>query len=93
MDNHHLDNGSTRCVLKVDIIKAFDIVSYNFIIQGLRAISIPDRIVKWNQTCLSIIHFSVALKGEVYGFFRCLLGVLGRVNFSPFNSLSWPWRA
>ncbi|XP_031257652.1 uncharacterized protein LOC116115659 [Pistacia vera] len=43
--NYHLEGTSPRCALKVDIRKAFDIVSWDFIFFGLRTIGIPERMV------------------------------------------------
>ncbi|KAJ6904458.1 hypothetical protein NC652_022464 [Populus alba x Populus x berolinensis] len=38
MHNYHLNNGAARCALKVDLRKAFDTVSWEFILAGLQAI-------------------------------------------------------
>jgi hypothetical protein len=41
MHNYHLNKGLARCALKVDLKKAFNIVSWDFILAGLEAITVP----------------------------------------------------
>ncbi|KAG6780113.1 hypothetical protein POTOM_012965 [Populus tomentosa] len=42
MHNYHLNRGPARCALKVDLRKAFDTISWPYILMGLKAIGIPD---------------------------------------------------
>ncbi|XP_034915333.1 uncharacterized protein [Populus alba] len=42
MHNSHLRNGPSNCALKIDLRKAFDTVSWEFIIAGLEAIALPQ---------------------------------------------------
>lgn len=79
MHNYHLDNGPPKCALKVDLRKAFDMVSWEYILKGLRAICMPECMVNWIYTCISMTHFSVGLNGESYGFFKSSRGIGFRV--------------
>ncbi|XP_031287107.1 uncharacterized protein LOC116145808 [Pistacia vera] len=71
--NYHLGGPSPRFALKVDIRKAFDTVSWEFILLGLRTVGFPERMVRWIMTCISTPYFSVALNGELHDFFRSSL--------------------
>ena len=75
MHNYHLDNGPPKCALKVDLRKAFDMVSWEYILKGLRAICMPECMVNWIYTCISTAHFSVGLNGESYVFFKSSRGI------------------
>jgi hypothetical protein len=41
MHNYHLASSMTKCALKIDIKKAFDMISWDFILMGLKAIGVP----------------------------------------------------
>lgn len=43
--DYHLRIGKPRCTLKIDIMKAFDIVSCEFIIQQLTMLHLPPKFV------------------------------------------------
>jgi hypothetical protein len=45
MHNYHHNKGPSRCALKIDLKKAFDTVSFDFILAGLHAIGIPHDMV------------------------------------------------
>jgi len=41
MHNNHLSTGLAKCAMKIDLRKGFDIVRWEFILAGLKAIAIP----------------------------------------------------
>lgn len=84
MHNYHLDRGPARCALKVDLRKAFDTISWDFIIRGLQAIGTPDCMVGWIKACISSATFSVSLNGELHGFFPSSRGLRQGDPLSPY---------
>ena len=73
-----------RSVLKLDISKAFDSVRWSFITDALSAMGIPDMFVQWIHTCLSTATFSVAVNGELEGFFGSERGLRQGCALSPY---------
>lgn len=56
-------------MLKVDIKKAFDTVSWDFVMKLLEAQDFPPTFRCWIKECISSPRFSVAINGELAGFF------------------------
>jgi hypothetical protein len=75
MHNYHLASSMTRCALKIDFTKAFNMVSWDFIRTGLRAIGVPGAMVRWIEICMSMTHFFMAMNGESHGFFPSSRGL------------------
>jgi len=75
MLDYHLASYMSRCALEIDIKKAFDIVSCDFILTGLRAIGAPGVMVRWIEVCMSTTYFSMAMNGENHGLFPSFKGL------------------
>jgi hypothetical protein len=63
MHNSHLSNGPANCALKIDLRKAFDTVSWEFILAGLEAIAIPQCMITWIKICISTAHYTINMNG------------------------------
>lgn len=57
--NHHRSTISSRCALKVDLMKAFDSVDRNFLLNVLHAMNFPGNFITW-------IHSS--FYGQIFNF-------------------------
>jgi len=75
MLDYHLDSYMSRCALEIDIRKAFDIVSWDFILTGLRDIGVPGVMVKWIEVYMSTTYFFMAMNGENHGLFPSSKGL------------------
>lgn len=73
--DYHKDNVSPRCVMKIDISKAFDSVQWDFVLQILEAMGVPGKFVHWIKLCISTPSFSVQVNGELAGYFQSARGL------------------
>ena len=52
---------SPRCAIKVDLQKAFDTLSWDFILAVLSVMKFPDVFIRWIKGCLTIARFSISI--------------------------------
>ncbi|XP_060198100.1 uncharacterized protein LOC132627048 [Lycium barbarum] len=69
-------NTSPRCVTKVDIQKAYDIVDWNFSHQVIVCLRFPDRFTSWIMTCVSTVNYSIIVNGEHTKQFDAVRGLM-----------------
>ncbi|XP_039013482.1 uncharacterized protein LOC120143162 [Hibiscus syriacus] len=74
-------NLSPRCSIKIDLQKAFDSISWNFLLNVLRAMGLPARFCGWIETCVTTPRYSIALNGNLVG----LLDVAARNGIFRFH--------
>jgi hypothetical protein len=75
---------SPRCLIKVDFKKAFDSVQWHFLRQLLHMFGFPERFVHLIIKCVETTSFSVAVNGNLYGFFPGKSGVRQGDPLSPY---------
>ncbi|PKU79785.1 Putative ribonuclease H protein [Dendrobium catenatum] len=68
---------------KLDIKKAFDSISREFIIARLLQKGFPQLFVNWIKGCISDVHFSICLNGSLEGFFKSSSGLRQGCPLSP----------
>ena len=76
-------NSSPRGLLKVDIRKAFDSVSWPFILQVFHAADFPDVFINWIRNCITTTSFSINVNGELCGYFNGGCGLRQGDPISP----------
>ncbi|KAL0293691.1 UNVERIFIED_CONTAM: hypothetical protein Scaly_3136600 [Sesamum calycinum] len=64
-----------RCMLKVDIQKAYDSVEWDFLLETLRLFNFPQQFIILIKQCVSTASFSISLNGSIYGFFKSSRGL------------------
>ncbi|CAN1304339.1 Transposon TX1 uncharacterized 149 kDa protein [Linum perenne] len=82
MYNH--SNASPRCTIKVDLIKAFDSVSWDYLLNMLIAMRFPLRFIGWLKSCIYTASYSISLNGGLHGFFPAKKGVRQGDPLSPY---------
>jgi hypothetical protein len=66
---------SPRCLLKVDFKKAFDSVQWEFLERLFRYLDFPAKFLLLVMQCVSSASYSVAVNGDIHGFFSGNSGV------------------
>lgn len=54
---------------KVDLKKAFDSLEWNFIFKVMKALHFPESFIHLIRQCITTKKFSVAINGEMCGYF------------------------
>ncbi|XP_022880980.1 uncharacterized protein LOC111398292 [Olea europaea var. sylvestris] len=94
MENNHLAQEllrqynrkrvAPRCLLKIDLSKAYDSVCWDFLRDVLVGLKFPSRFVHWIMKCVTSISYSIALNGTLHGFFKGEKGLRQGDPLSPF---------
>ena len=84
-----LKANSPSIICKLDIEKAYDHVSWNFLMTILERMRFPSKWRKWVYFCISMVKFSVLVNGEATGFFPIAREVYGKVT--PFRHYCSFW--
>lgn len=82
--DYHKETISSRCVMKIDVSKAFDSVQWSFVIQSLEAIGVPLCFIHWVKLCITTPSFSVQVNGELGGYFHSSRGLRQGCSLSPY---------
>ncbi|XP_074315462.1 uncharacterized protein LOC141651661 [Silene latifolia] len=62
-------NVSPRCLVKVDIRKAFDSLNWNFLACSMQLMGFPQLFTDWVMACISSPGYSLKINGDVTGYF------------------------
>ena len=76
--------GKPRVAAKVDIMKAYDSVSWRFLIDLLDILGFPPNLRKWIKACITTPKFSLNFNGESVGFFEGAKGLRQGDPISPY---------
>ncbi|KAK3229982.1 hypothetical protein Dsin_001863 [Dipteronia sinensis] len=84
MRNYHKDASCPRLALKVDLMKAFDMVDWGFLLETLAAFHFPPKVIIWIKACLTTPKFSISINGELASFFSRKRGLRQGDPMSPY---------
>lgn len=73
-----------RGLLQVDLRKAFDSVSWEFILYVLHCAGFPSIFLNWIKQCITTPSFSITVNGDLCGFFKGKRGLRQGDPLSPF---------
>lgn len=75
---------SPRCIIKIDLRKAFDSISWDFLAAVLKGLSFPQCFIDWVMECVSSPSYSVSINGGIHGFFKGKKGLRQGDPLSPY---------
>ncbi|XP_074265292.1 uncharacterized protein LOC141587719 [Silene latifolia] len=77
-------NLTPRCMLKIDISKAFDTLQWSFIRNMLAGLNFPPIFIKWIMACVTGSWFTLKVNCTHHGFFKGQSGVRQGDPLSPY---------
>ncbi|GJX36941.1 putative RNA-directed DNA polymerase [Tanacetum coccineum] len=84
MHNYHLNRGPPKCVFKIDIQKAYDMVNWKLLEDILVAFGFHSNMVKWIMACVTNTSFSININGNLHGYFKGKRGLRQGDPMSPY---------
>ncbi|GJZ52154.1 RNA-directed DNA polymerase, eukaryota, reverse transcriptase zinc-binding domain protein [Tanacetum coccineum] len=76
--------GSSRCAFKINIQKAYDTISWQFLKVILKCFGFHPVMIHWIMVYLTTASFSVCINGELHGFFKAGRGLRQGDLISPY---------
>ncbi|XP_062118800.1 uncharacterized protein LOC133832477 [Humulus lupulus] len=83
LNSYNRRNISPRCLMKIDISKAYDSIDWNFLENLLNALCFPKRFIRWIMVCLRGSSYSLVLNGNIQGRFQGARGLKQGDPISP----------
>ncbi|GJT33307.1 RNA-directed DNA polymerase, eukaryota, reverse transcriptase zinc-binding domain protein [Tanacetum coccineum] len=84
LKGYNKKNGTKICAMKIDIQKAYDTITWEFLKEIMLLVRFHETMVSWIMTCISSASFSICINGEIKGFFKGGKGLRQGDPMSPY---------
>lgn len=84
INGYHKNKGEKRIAIKVDIAKAFDTLSWEFLFSCLEGLGFPERYIRQLKACVCTTSFMVGYNGNVHVYFKGKRGLRQGDPLSPY---------
>jgi hypothetical protein len=84
MKNYHKSGEMAHCTMKVDLVKVYDSVKWDFVLHSLCCFDMPGKFVSWVQQRITSPWFWVAVNGTLVGYFEGKRGFGQGDHLSPY---------
>ena len=78
------NNNSSRCMIKMDLRKAYDSISWVFLFSVMEEMGFPPRFMDWVKPCVSTVSFSPLVNGTLLKPFPAKKGLRQGDPISPY---------
>ncbi|OIT04879.1 hypothetical protein A4A49_65310, partial [Nicotiana attenuata] len=75
---------SPRCMMKIDMKKAYDFIDWDYMEQVLKNLQMPGRFVNWIMKCVRSVSYSIIINGQHTLPFHARKGLRQGDPFSPY---------
>ena len=82
--DYHISRGAPRIAFKLDISKAFDTLSWDYLFALLLLQGFHPTFIQWLRICITGSMISVKVNGSLEGYFRCCSGLKQGDPLSPY---------
>ena len=84
MHDYHKPGGIPHVAAKVDIMKAYDSVRWDFLMDLLSVPGFPPKMQGWIRACVTSTRYSINFNGEPIGYFAGARGIRQGDPMSPY---------
>ena len=84
MRDYHKRGNMPRAATKVDIMKAYDSVRWEFLLDLIIILGFPPKMQHWNRACVTSTRYSISFKIEPIGYFVGAKGLRQGDPMSPY---------
>ncbi|KAJ9552900.1 hypothetical protein OSB04_016945 [Centaurea solstitialis] len=84
VSGYHLGMGPPRCAFKIDLRKAYDMVSWDYLLCMLEGFHFHPVLINWIKEMISTPTFSIVVNAETKGFFHGKRGIRQGDPLSPY---------